>query len=118
MTDTVEMLNRLCRQPVSVSCLNALHACRPGHPWNATAVQPFNNAWALVAQDRSWIDDSAAYEWLREQASKERINTAWEGWIRSAAEANGCTYEHIVAQLVAGEAHVHIELQIPKGENA
>lgn len=51
----------------SAELLNAVHACRAGHPFNATAVRPFSNL-QFMAGHR--LPHRLA-EWLAAQAAKE-----------------------------------------------
>jgi hypothetical protein len=63
-------LDRICSQTTNPETLNALHACRPGHPLN----NPFQwrNAYALATQRQGYFEiERAAVEWLAEQANKE-----------------------------------------------
>jgi hypothetical protein len=78
LMDTAEInkrIDRICKSlgtRSGASLLNTLHACRPDHPWNKTAITPFQNA--LFALDGR-IHDIAAedMEWLRRQANAERL---------------------------------------------
>lgn len=51
----------------SAELLNAVHACRPGHPWNATATRPYSNLKFMVGHR---LPHPLA-EWLAAQAAKE-----------------------------------------------
>lgn len=70
-------LNQICRMTTKPDMLNALHACRKGHPLNATAVAPWFNAYALACQQASWIFDGATCDWLLAQSVKhgERLSS-------------------------------------------
>lgn len=63
---TIEKLDEICGETRKASTLNALHACRPGHPWNKDAKVPFYNAWVMCIQNRDISGKSLA--WLRKQA--------------------------------------------------
>lgn len=73
-------IDRLCAATTNPTILNALHACRPGHPWNGAAERPFINAHFLVAQhlgdfaaeDVQWLQDAA----MDEQDAIDRRRTA------------------------------------------
>lgn len=60
MTD----LNSICEMTKNPTVLNALHACRDGHPLNNA--NSFKHAWFLASQHRDI--PSNAVEWLRKQA--------------------------------------------------
>ena len=66
-------LDRICRMTTNPALLNALHACRPDHPWNKTAERPWRNAWFLACQQPSYIIPNAAKGWLSVQAERERV---------------------------------------------
>lgn len=60
-------IDDICQMTTRVSTLNALHACREGHPWNNP--KQWYNAWAAAVQD---INISiAAVAWLNDKARKE-----------------------------------------------
>lgn len=63
-----ERLDEICADARSASTKNALHACRPGHPFNKDATVPFYNAWFVACQDRNICGDDL--DWLRKQAEK------------------------------------------------
>lgn len=63
-----ERLDEICRETRRASTLNALHACRPGHPFNRDAKVPFYNAWFSALHDRNiacrhigWLHKQAEY---------------------------------------------------------
>ena len=64
-------IDRICEMTKHAELLNALHACRPGHPWNKTAVRPWTNAWWLACQRPYPEISAAALWWLEQQAKKE-----------------------------------------------
>lgn len=43
-----QYLDYLASHTTSTETLNALHACRPGHPWNKGNTHCWRNAYALV----------------------------------------------------------------------
>lgn len=51
----------------SAELLNAVHACRPGHPLNKVKAFPFLNLWFMAANR---LPHPLA-EWLREQMDRE-----------------------------------------------
>jgi len=61
-------LDRICALVTSAAALNALHACREGHPWNKTTRNPWTNAAFVLGGRPSWEIDSTAIDWLRAQA--------------------------------------------------
>lgn len=61
-------LDDICLMTTRVSTLNALHACREGHPWNNDC--QWQNAWAAAVQDKNV--NVRAINWLNEKARKER----------------------------------------------
>jgi hypothetical protein len=65
-------LDRICRLTTNPTMLNALHACRPDHPWNKAAEFPWRNAWFLALQQPSYVISNAATDWLAKQATVER----------------------------------------------
>jgi len=65
-------LDLICSLARNAELLNALHACRPGHPLNKTMRFPWANAWALAAQRPAWEISCAATAWLAKQAQAER----------------------------------------------
>jgi hypothetical protein len=64
-------IDKVCRLTTKPSLLNALHACRPDHPWNRIAVRPWLNAYILAAQQPSYVIPSDALAWLGDKATKE-----------------------------------------------
>jgi hypothetical protein len=69
-------LDRICRLTTNPTMLNALHACRPDHPWNKATELPWQNAWFLAMQQPSYVIPNDATGWLAEQATIER--DLWE----------------------------------------
>lgn len=63
-------LDRICELTSKPEILNALHACRDGHPWNATAERPWHNAALLAQQQPSYVIPCAAVNWLLKQSIK------------------------------------------------
>ncbi len=64
-------IDAVCEQTKNPTLLNALHACRPDHPWNKTAVRPWYNAYFLARQQPSYRFPAAALDWLQMQAERE-----------------------------------------------
>lgn len=65
-------LNQICQQTMNPALLNALHACRPNHPWNRTTKQPFTNALFLAKQQGYFKRLSHEAEaWLEARAKEE-----------------------------------------------
>lgn len=62
-------LDEICQMTNRPSALNVFHACRKGHPWNATAKTPWANALFVAQQSRDF--NGAAIHWLEKQAKKE-----------------------------------------------
>jgi len=62
-------LDKVCQTTTNPAMLNALHACRPGHRWNAMVPMPWRNAYALASQRREIPID--AVRWLRDKAEAE-----------------------------------------------
>lgn len=62
-------INTICLMITNPQLLNALHACREGHPWNKTTQRPWTNAWALACQRKSYEINGAARDWLKHQAT-------------------------------------------------
>ena len=63
-------LDSICKMITSTELLNALHACREGHPWNKTATRPWYKAWFLAAQRPAWEVSGAATDWLLSESKK------------------------------------------------
>jgi hypothetical protein len=67
---TDQRIDQLCGQTTSPAVLNALHACRTGHPLGHRNPWKFRNLWALVSQhtveflgtDTDWLRDAASAE--------------------------------------------------------
>jgi hypothetical protein len=66
-------LDGICEQIARAEVLNALHACRPGHPWNLTAEYPWRNAYAMV----------------RALPFAARVRREDEDWLRQRMEIEG-----------------------------
>jgi hypothetical protein len=62
-------LDQICNMTKSPTMLNALHACRPGHPLNNKF--QWRDAWALAAQRPAYELDCAVTAWLAKQARHE-----------------------------------------------
>ncbi len=67
MTDWT--IDRICELTKKPEMLNALHACREGHPWNKSAVNPWLSAWFLCGQQPGYYMPADATAWLRKQAA-------------------------------------------------
>ena len=73
MDDLDHRLDELCQRTRSPFILNALHACRPGHPLGQDNHTKWRSAQAMIAQyardfagvDTRWIDAEAEAEWRR-----------------------------------------------------
>jgi hypothetical protein len=61
-------IDEICQMTTNAQLLNALHACRHGHPWNTPGTNHFQNAWFLAAQRPSYEINCAATDWLKKQA--------------------------------------------------
>ena len=71
-------IDRICKSlgpRQSAAILNALHACRPDHPWNKTAVRPYENA-LLVLEGVFHNVSINDIDWLRQMARTEAANGA------------------------------------------
>jgi hypothetical protein len=64
-------IDRICKLTRNAETLNALHACRPDHPWNKTAKNPWRNAWFLATQRPIWEIPSSALDWLHKRSDAE-----------------------------------------------
>jgi hypothetical protein len=62
-------LDLICRATTKPSVLNALHACREGHPLGKSTKTPWRDAWFICCQQPSYIIPPEALVWLREQSS-------------------------------------------------
>lgn len=60
-------IDRICELTKTPAVLNALHACRPGHPWNKTAKDPWHAAYFAAAKQSSNAIPSDALDWLWKQ---------------------------------------------------
>ena len=69
MTYTID---DLCRMTTRPSTLNALHACRPGHPLGGFTRTPWNDALWAVSQNPDFA--GASVEWVRRRAATESEN--------------------------------------------
>ena len=63
-------LDQICQMTNNPSFLNALHACREGHPWNKPNTNHWRNAWFLACQQPGHKVSSEAIAWLKKQAVK------------------------------------------------
>ena len=73
MTDA-EYLNTLCSEIRRAECLNALHACREGHPLGRDDAFKWRNADSMVKQQRVILasrEYRLAEVWLEKKAKKE-----------------------------------------------
>ncbi len=63
------MIDSICQETKNPTLLNALHACRPGHPLGKGQTAPFYNAYFLAMQQDyfhslpHWAED-----WLLKQS--------------------------------------------------
>lgn len=72
-------VDEICKMTTNATMLNALHACREGHPLNNA--NAFANAHFLAVQQRNYtLEWQSAIAWLNEQANKKRIE--WENSFR------------------------------------
>lgn len=65
-TETDQILDTICNQTKNPTLLNALHACREGHPWNIPGKNHFYNAWFVATQRREI--NNAELNWLHTQS--------------------------------------------------
>jgi hypothetical protein len=75
--ETNERIDRICECIGKSNTLNALHACRDGHPWNKNNNWCWRNAFWLVKQlDYTSYSDIPMEdrEWLQHMATKEAGN--------------------------------------------
>lgn len=63
-------IDQICQMTTKPSVLNALHACRPDHPWNKITKTPWLNAYAVASQQPAYHISGAATDWLLAQAKK------------------------------------------------
>jgi hypothetical protein len=68
-------IDRICELTTSPTMLNALHACRPGHPLGKDTIYPWRNAWCLAGQHREI--PLSAFVWLGSKASDEATYQTW-----------------------------------------
>lgn len=61
-------LDKICRLITKPDVLNALHACREGHPLNKMTMRPWLNAYVLCLQQPSYVVPISACLWLRTEA--------------------------------------------------
>jgi hypothetical protein len=61
-------LDQICQMTRNPTVLNALHACRPDHPWNKTTKNPWYSAYFVAMQQPSYEINCAACDWLYKQA--------------------------------------------------
>jgi hypothetical protein len=69
---TAWTIDKVCQLTSNPTVLNALHACRPDHPWNKDAVRPWFSAYFIAAQQPSYVIPSDAIAWLLERAADEK----------------------------------------------
>lgn len=69
-SDINNRLDTICRQTTAPSVLNALHACRDGHPLNRDNKYCWRNAHSIALRDRGissrdtdWLASMAKIEW-------------------------------------------------------
>ncbi len=67
-------LDKVCEQTMRPSMLNALHACRQGHPFNKGAYRPWYNAFLMAVSHREITAE--AIRWLGDKADAETRNLA------------------------------------------
>jgi len=61
-------IDKICELTNKPSLLNALHACRDGHPLNKTADRPWRNAHFVAMQQPSYVIPTDACDWLLSQS--------------------------------------------------
>lgn len=66
-------IDKICSLTNKPSVLNALHACRLGHPMNSPT--QWRNAYCICAQQPSYVIPSDAIVWLAEQVRHEDVAT-------------------------------------------
>lgn len=69
-------IDRICELTTSPTMLNALHACRPGHPLGKDMFYPWRNAWVLASQHREI--PMTALLWLGVAAQDEATKQTWK----------------------------------------
>ena len=67
-------LDEICAMTKKAHVLNALHACRLGHPLGKDVRNPWFEAWFLCCQQPSYEISGLALQWLREQGNKHDIS--------------------------------------------
>ena len=65
-------IDQICRMTNKPEVLNALHACRPGHPLNNS--NQWRNAHFLAAHQPSYVIPDDAVAWLAERATAEHVH--------------------------------------------
>lgn len=70
-------VDQVCRMTTSPTLLNALHACRAGHPLNKTNRLPFAEALFIACQHPEI--SGTAIAWLEREAEKERDGLSPDG---------------------------------------
>jgi hypothetical protein len=65
--ERADVLDRLCQRTTNPTVLNALHACRDGHPLGRNNDGKWRNAYGLCLQHRALFDD-ADFRWLERRA--------------------------------------------------
>lgn len=72
MDEINERLDKICSNVTRPNTLNALHTCRPGHPWNKDNKTCWRNAAVMTAQ-LSWPEISSEDQrWLNDMAKSEQ----------------------------------------------
>ena len=61
-------IDRICALTQRPETLNALHACRVGHPWNKTALKPWRSAAFMLRAHPSYEMPTTAIDWLNAQS--------------------------------------------------
>ena len=67
-------IDAICKMTTRPQTLNALHACRDGHPLGRGNNYKWRNAHAMACQNRDI--NSAAIDWLEKKAVNEAMTTA------------------------------------------
>jgi hypothetical protein len=66
-------LDRICEHITQPETLNALHACREGHPLGEGNAYKWRNAAAMVAMTPYFETKIQAYQWLADKAIEEGL---------------------------------------------
>jgi hypothetical protein len=62
-------IDEACQMTTDPTLLNALHACRVGHPWNVPGVNHWRRAYFLAAQRPSYETTYLVTDWLWRMAN-------------------------------------------------